>query len=142
MIKLDDKSVLNCPKCGKEYNMEEYEKLDKAETLTYDEPIISVRGKSAPKEALIEIAKRTGGKLYDERVDIFNREKDEIYDARTCYKCGTEFGFVKIVNKTNEETIFHIDLDLSVAHKDESNLYPLPDVEIKNTLKKGSTNDT
>lgn len=40
MIKL---GVLNCPKCGKEYNSEEYEKLDKAETQTYSEPIISVR---------------------------------------------------------------------------------------------------
>ena len=57
MIKLSDESVL---KCDKEYNMEEYEKLDKAETQTYDEPIISVHGKAAPKEALMEIAKRTG----------------------------------------------------------------------------------
>lgn len=31
---------------------------------------ISVRGKAAPKEALKEIAKRTGGKLYEEHVDI------------------------------------------------------------------------
>ncbi len=31
---------------------------------------ISVRGKAAPKEALSEIAKRTGGKLYEEHVDI------------------------------------------------------------------------
>ena len=80
----------------KEYNMEEYEKLDKADTQTYDEPIISVRGKVAPKEALMEIAKRTGGKLYDEHVDIFDRKNDKIYDARICSKCGTEFGFVKI----------------------------------------------
>jgi hypothetical protein len=47
LIKLGDKSVLNCPKCDKEYNMEEYEKLDKAETQTYEQPIISVRGKAA-----------------------------------------------------------------------------------------------
>ena len=112
MIKLDDKSILNCPKCGKEYNMEEYEKLDKAEIQTYDEPIISVRGKSAPKEALMEIAKRTGGKLYGEHIDIFNTRNDEIYDARICSKCGIEFGFIKIVSKTNKGTIFHMDLDL------------------------------
>ncbi|MBU3967954.1 MAG: tryptophan--tRNA ligase [Euryarchaeota archaeon] len=31
---------------------------------------ISVRGKAAPKEALKEIAKRTGGTLYEEHVDI------------------------------------------------------------------------
>jgi len=31
---------------------------------------ISVRGKAAPKEAIKEIAKRTGGKLYEEHVDI------------------------------------------------------------------------
>jgi tryptophanyl-tRNA synthetase len=30
----------------------------------------SVRGKAAPKEALKEIAKRTGGKLYEEHVDV------------------------------------------------------------------------
>ncbi len=118
MTKLGDKSVLNCPKCDKEYNMEKYEKLDKAETQTYDEPIISVRGKAAPKEALMEIAKRTGKKLYDGHVDIFNREKDKIYDARICPKCGTEFGFVKIISKTNKGTIFHMDLDLLI-HKDE-----------------------
>lgn len=118
MIKLGNKSVLNCPKCDKEYNMEEYEKLDKAKTQTYDKPIMSVRGKAAPKEALMEIAKRTGGKLYDEHVDIFNRENDKIYDARICHKCGTEFGFVKIISKTNKGTIFHMDLDLLI-HKDE-----------------------
>lgn len=128
MIKLSDKSVLNCPKCDKEYNMEEYEKLDKADTQTHDEPIISVRGKNAPKEALMEIAKRIGinkvnatvGKLYDGHVDIFNREKDKIYDARICPKCGTEFGCVKIISETNKGTIFHLDLDLLI-HKDEHN---------------------
>jgi tryptophanyl-tRNA synthetase len=31
---------------------------------------ISIRGKAAPKEAIKEIAKRTGGKLYEEHVDI------------------------------------------------------------------------
>ncbi len=31
---------------------------------------MSVRGKAAPKDALKEIAKRTGGKLYEEHVDI------------------------------------------------------------------------
>lgn len=112
MIKLDDKIILNCPKCGKEYNMEEYERLDKAKTQTYGEPIISIRGKNAPKEALIEIAKRTGGKLYEGHVDIFNRKKDEIYDARICSKCGIEFGFIKIISKTDKGTIFHLDLDL------------------------------
>ena len=118
MIKLSDESILNYTKCDKEYNMEGYEKLGKAEIQTYDEPIISIRGKAAPKEALMEIAKRTGGKLYDEHVDIFNMEKDKIYDARICPKCGTEFGFVKIISKTDKGTIFHMDLDLLI-HKDE-----------------------
>jgi len=31
---------------------------------------VSVRGKAAPKDAIKEIAKRTGGKLYEEHVDI------------------------------------------------------------------------
>lgn len=118
MIKLGDKCVLNCPKCGKEYNSEEYEKLDKAETLIYGDPIISAHGKAAPKEALVEIAKRTGRRLYGEHIDIFNKINDEIYDARICSKCGTKFGFAKIVSKTNKEAIFHMDLDLLV-HKDE-----------------------
>ena len=60
----------------------------------------------------------TEGKLYDEHIDIFNREKDKIYDARICPKCGTEFGFVKIISKTNKGTIFRLDLDLLI-HKDE-----------------------
>ncbi len=34
------------------------------------EIFVSVRGKAAPKDALKEIAKRTGGKLYEEHVDI------------------------------------------------------------------------
>jgi tryptophanyl-tRNA synthetase len=33
---------------------------------------ISIRGKAAPKEAIKEIARRTGGKLYEEHVDILN----------------------------------------------------------------------
>jgi hypothetical protein len=78
------------------------------------------------KEALMEIAKRiginkvnaTGGKLYEQHIDIFNREKDKIYDARICLRCGTEFGFVKIMSKTNKGTIFHMDLDLLIR-KDE-----------------------
>ena len=36
---------------------------------------ISVRGKAAPKEALKEIAKLTGGKLYEEHVDILILER-------------------------------------------------------------------
>jgi tryptophanyl-tRNA synthetase len=43
-----------------------------------DNKYISVRGKAAPKEALKEIAKRTGGKLYEEHVDIFKRSLDEV----------------------------------------------------------------
>ena len=42
---------------------------------------ISVRGKAAPKEALKEIAKRTGGKLYEEHVDIFKRSLAEVGSA-------------------------------------------------------------
>ena len=40
--------------------------------------LISVRGKAAPKEALKEIAKRTGGKLYEEHVDISGRTLDDV----------------------------------------------------------------
>ncbi|CAG1002745.1 partial tryptophanyl-tRNA synthetase, partial [Methanosarcinales archaeon] len=40
--------------------------------------LISVRGKAAPKEALKEIAKRAGGKLYEEHVDISGRTLDEV----------------------------------------------------------------
>jgi tryptophanyl-tRNA synthetase len=40
--------------------------------------LISVRGKAAPKEALKEIAKRTGGKLYEEHVDISGRILDDV----------------------------------------------------------------
>ena len=43
-----------------------------------DKRYISVRGKAAPKEALKEIAKRTGGKLYEEHVDIFKRSLEEV----------------------------------------------------------------
>lgn len=39
---------------------------------------ISVRGKAAPREALKEVAKRTGGKLYDEHVDISKRTLEEV----------------------------------------------------------------
>jgi tryptophanyl-tRNA synthetase len=40
-----------------------------------------VRGKAAPKEALKEIAKRTGGKLYEEHVDIFKHSLAEVNSA-------------------------------------------------------------
>jgi len=103
MIKLGNSIVVNCPGCGREYNNNEYENLEKAK------PIMSVRGKAAPKEALTEIAKRTGGTLHEEHVDIFN---NEIYNPRICSKCGTEFGFVKILGKDKDNTIFQIDLDL------------------------------
>lgn len=39
---------------------------------------ISIRGKAAPVEALKEIAKRTGGKLYEEHVDIYGRNQEEV----------------------------------------------------------------
>jgi tryptophanyl-tRNA synthetase len=39
---------------------------------------VSVRGKAAPKEALSEIAKRTGGKLYEEHVDVFALSSREV----------------------------------------------------------------
>ena len=42
---------------------------------------ISVRGKAAPKEALKEIAKLTGGKLYEEHVDIFKGNLAEVGSA-------------------------------------------------------------
>ncbi|MBU4076710.1 MAG: tryptophan--tRNA ligase [Euryarchaeota archaeon] len=42
---------------------------------------ISVRGKAAPKEALKEIAKRTGGKLYEEHVDVFRGSLAEVGTA-------------------------------------------------------------
>lgn len=99
------KVVLNCPKCGKEYNMDEYNKLEKGKPV----PVVSVRGKAAPKEALREIAQRTGGILHEEHVDIFD---DQVYDPRICRVCNTEFGYVKIVGKDKENIIYHIDLDL------------------------------
>lgn len=40
--------------------------------------LISVRGKAAHKEALKEISKRTGGKLYEEHVDISKRTLEEV----------------------------------------------------------------
>ncbi|MDD5474116.1 MAG: tryptophan--tRNA ligase [Candidatus Methanoperedens sp.] len=43
-----------------------------------EKSFISVRGKAAPKEALSEIAKRTGGKLYEEHVDVFKRTLEEV----------------------------------------------------------------
>ncbi len=43
-----------------------------------DKKYISVRGKAAPKEALKEITKRSGGKLYEEHVDIFKRSLEEV----------------------------------------------------------------
>lgn len=39
-------------------------------------------------------------------------KENEIYDAKICSKCGTGFGFVKIISKTDKGTIFHLDLDL------------------------------
>ncbi len=39
---------------------------------------ISVRGKSAPGEALNEIAKLTGGKLYEEHVDVFRESTSQV----------------------------------------------------------------
>ena len=48
------------------------------ERKSAEKEYISVRSKAAPKEALLEIAKRTGGKLYEEHVDVFaNFEKVE-----------------------------------------------------------------
>jgi len=46
-----------------------------------DRSYISVRGKAAPKEALKEIAKRTGGRLYEEHVDVFRGSLAEIGTA-------------------------------------------------------------
>lgn len=43
-----------------------------------DKTFISVRGKAAPKEALKEIAKRTGGKLYEEHVDISKQSTAQV----------------------------------------------------------------
>ena len=39
-----------------------------------DRTFISVRGKAAPAAALSEIAKRTGGKLYEEHVDVMSHD--------------------------------------------------------------------
>ncbi len=46
--------------------------------LGEEDVFISVRGKAASPEALSEIAKRTGGKLYEEHVDVFKRNLDEV----------------------------------------------------------------
>ncbi len=43
-----------------------------------EKSFISVRGKAAPKEALSEIAKRTGGKLYEEHVDVFAKSFHDV----------------------------------------------------------------
>lgn len=43
-----------------------------------EKEFISVRGKAAPGKALLEIAERTGGRLYEEHVDIFNRSLPEV----------------------------------------------------------------
>lgn len=99
------KVVVNCPKCGKEYTMDEYEKLEKGESV----PVVSVHGKAAPKEALLEIAQRTGGILYKEHVGVFD---DKVCDARICSVCNTGFGFLKIVGKDKKNIICQIDLDL------------------------------
>lgn len=85
--------------------MDEYNKLEKVKPV----PVVSVRGKGAPKEALAEIAQHTDGILHEEHVDIFD---EDVYDPRICRVCNTEFGFVKIAGKDKENTIFRIDLDL------------------------------
>ncbi len=43
-----------------------------------DKEFISVRGKAAPINALSEIAKLTGGKLYEEHVDVFARSLEDV----------------------------------------------------------------
>ncbi|MCZ7400045.1 MAG: tryptophan--tRNA ligase [Candidatus Methanoperedens sp.] len=43
-----------------------------------DKEFISVRGKAAPANALSEIAKLTGGKLYEEHVDVFARSLEDV----------------------------------------------------------------
>ncbi|MFZ3059889.1 MAG: tryptophan--tRNA ligase [Candidatus Methanoperedens sp.] len=43
-----------------------------------DKEFISVRGKAAPANALSEIAKLTGGKLYEEHVDVFKHTLEEV----------------------------------------------------------------
>ncbi len=100
-----ENAIINCPKCGKEYNMDEYNRLEKEKPV----PVVSVYGKAAPEEALAEVAQRTGGRHYKEHVDIFD---GAVYDPRICSECGTGFGFVKIVGKDKENIIFKMDLDL------------------------------
>lgn len=39
---------------------------------------ISVRGKTAPKSALFEVAEQTGGKLYEAHVDVFDLNLEEV----------------------------------------------------------------
>jgi len=105
MIELkDSKTVIKCPKCGKEYNIDVYNKLEKGKKVL----IGSIRGKAAPKEALREIAYLTGGILYKKHVDIF----DNVYDPKICRMCNTGFGYVKIVRKDKKNVIYQIDLDL------------------------------
>lgn len=114
MIEIGNGIVVNCPGCDKEYNVDEYKELKKAKP----KPIMSVHGKAAPREALAEIAKRIGDILHDEHVDIILHDEhvdvfnNNIYDPRICSGCGTEFGFVKIVGKDKDNTIYQIDLDL------------------------------
>ncbi|MCX9025751.1 MAG: tryptophan--tRNA ligase [Candidatus Methanoperedens sp.] len=48
------------------------------ERKSADKEFISVRGKAAPVNALSEIAKLTGGKLYEEHVDVFKHTLEEV----------------------------------------------------------------
>lgn len=107
---------LECPKCGKEYNIGEYEMLKKANPSSLF--VGSVHGKKAPKEAIEEAVRRThelglDTVIHKEHVDVYRKD---IYNPRTCSKCGAEFGFMRILpvedadKKDCIRVVFNVDL--------------------------------
>ncbi|MFZ3385419.1 MAG: tryptophan--tRNA ligase [Candidatus Methanoperedens sp.] len=63
-------TILVEDKAGGKVNNLQVSKPEENKEPDANETLVSVRGKAAPKDALKEIAKRTGGKLYEEHVDI------------------------------------------------------------------------
>jgi tryptophanyl-tRNA synthetase len=65
-------------KAGGQVNTLKVSKPEENKEPDASKSFVSVRGKAAQKEALSEIAKRTGGKLYEEHVDISKRPLEEV----------------------------------------------------------------
>ncbi len=60
--------------------------------------------------------------------ELIDRFDNEVYDARICSVCRTEFGFVRIVRKEKNHTIFQIDLDL-IEPKEEMTNEPVSNIK-------------